>query len=191
MAKINLLPWREELRKQRNIEFGVMAGIAVVVALLAWGGVFFYYTQKIDFQNARNKYLESQIALLDDKIKEIQTLEQEKQRLLDRMRAIEQLQSNRPLIVRLFDELVKALPEGVSLTKITQQGENITIDGVAESNARVSSFMENIKASAWLRSPQLEIIKAETGEDKDRRVSNFTLHMSQYIPKAEDQEGGA
>jgi type IV pilus assembly protein PilN len=191
MAKINLLPWREELRKQQNIEFGIMAGIAVVVALLAWGGVFFYYTQKIDFQNARNKYLDSQIALLDSKIKEIQALEQEKQRLLDRMRAIEQLQSNRPLIVRLFDELVKALPEGVSLTKITQQGENITINGVAESNARVSSFMENIKASAWLRAPQLEIIQAQAGGDQVQRVSNFTLRARQHIPKAEAQEGGA
>jgi len=186
MARINLLPWREERRKQQQIEFFVILGIAAAITLMLWGSVHLYYTQRIDYQNSRNQFLETQIARLDQKIKEIEDLEREKERLLARMRAIEQLQTNRPLIVRLYDELINSLPEGVSLVRVQQQGKNITINGVAQSNARVSSFMRNLESSQWLEDPKLDVIQAETAEGL--RVSNFTLRFNQVIPEGEGEE---
>lgn len=186
MARINLLPWREARRKQQQIEFFVVLGVAVGITLLLWGLVHLHYNQRIDYQTSRNQFLESQISRLDKRIEEIERLESEKERLLARMRAIEQLQSNRPLIVRLFDELVNSLPDGVSVTKVDQTGKDITINGVAQSNARVSSFMRNLESSQWLEDPQLDIIQAETAEGL--RVSNFTLRFRQVIPQAKGEE---
>jgi len=189
MARINLLPWREERRKQQQIEFFTILGVAAAITVLLWGAVHLHYTQRIGHQDMRNQFLETQIARLDEKIKEIEDLEREKERLLARMRAIEQLQTNRPLIVRLFDELVTSLPEGVSVTKVEQSGKNITINGMAQSNARVSSFMRNLESSDWLEDPKLDIIQAETAEGL--RISNFTLRFNQVIPQAEGEEDKA
>ena len=186
MAKINLLPWREELRKERQQEFFVLLGIAAVVGLAVWGLVHFYHVQLIEYQQSRNTYLTQQIEILDKKIEEIKRLEREKERLLARMRAIELLQGNRPLIVRFFDELVNNLPEGVSVISLQQKGTNITINGVAQSNARVSSFMRNLESSEWLKNPQLDIIQARTAEGT--RISNFKLRFSQVIPTGEEDE---
>ncbi|MCC7410797.1 MAG: PilN domain-containing protein [Gammaproteobacteria bacterium] len=189
MARINLLPWREELRKQRKQEFGVAILASLAIAGLLWGLVYFHFDQRIDYQNARNKYLEDQIALLDTKIKEIQELEKEKQRLLARMRAIETLQTSRPVIVHLFDEIVRALPDGVYLTDITQQDDVVTFKGVARSNARVSNFMRNVEESEWVTEPKLTVI--ETREEKGLRLSDFTLVVKQKQRKPEEDGGGA
>ena len=186
MSKINLLPWREALRKEKQQEFFVMLGIIAGFALVVWGGIHFYYSQKIDYQRSRNNYVTQQTAVLDEKIKEIEELEREKQRLLDRMRAIEQLQSNRPLIVRFFDELINSLPDGVSVKSISQKGQNITILGEAQSNARVSSFMRNLESSEWLTSPELDIIQATNASGV--RISSFTLRFRQVIPKSEGED---
>lgn len=190
MATINLLPWREERRRERKRQFfiilGTAAGITLGIIVLVHG----LFTQLIEHQQVRNKYIEDQIALLDKKITEIRELEKEKQRLLDRIRAIETLQTSRPVIVHLFDELVTALPEGVFLTEISQQGDVIAIKGVAQSNARVSSFMRNIEVSPWLKSPHLELVEA-TAQD-GRRLSNFTLKVQQVIQTAkQEDQGGA
>jgi type IV pilus assembly protein PilN len=190
MAKINLLPWREELRKQKTQEFGIlMAGFALFAGLV-FGIAHLYHVSLIDYHNTRNAYLDEQINQLNKKIEEIQRLEREKERLIARMRAIEQLQRNRPLIVRFFDELIATLPEGVSVLNITQDGENVTINGEAQSNARVSSFMRNLegddsKKQKWLKDPKLDIIqgKSESGQ----RISAFTLRFTQVVPKAEDE----
>lgn len=187
MSQINLLPWRAARRKQQQRDFFALLGLAALLTLVGWYGFHNFYTQKIDYQNMRNQFLGQEIAKLDERIKEIESLEREKERLLARMRAIEQLQTNRPLIVRLFDELVRSLPEGVSVTSVEQQGSSITINGVAQSNARVSSFMRNLESSDWLRNPQLDIIQAQTAEGL--RVSNFTLRFDQVVPKS-DTEGG-
>lgn len=186
MAKINLLPWREELRKEKQQEFFILLGIFAAIAGIIWGVVHLFHIQLIEHQQFRNKYVEDQIAQVDKKIKEIQELEREKQKLLDRMRAIEQLQGNRPLIVRLFDELILSLPEGVSVNSVKQAGSNITIVGEAQSNARVSSFMRNLETSEWLASPQLDVIQAK--DASGLRISNFTLRFTQVIPKAEEEE---
>lgn len=186
MARINLLPWRTDLRKQKQQEFITLIGIFAVIAAAIVGVVHVYNNELIDQQLSRNKFMEDKIAFLDKKIQEISELEKEKQRLLDRMRAIERLQGNRPLIVRFFDELVTSLPEGVSVLGLTQQGQAITIQGVAQSNARVSSFMRNLESSKWLANPQLDIIQAT--DESGARLSNFTLRFRQVVPKAEGEE---
>jgi len=191
MAKINLLPWREALRKELQQQFYSTMGAFVVFTLCVWGAYHFYNTLRIDYQESRNQFLSVEIVKLDKKIEEIKRLEKEKERLKARIEAIEQLQGNRPLIVRLFDELVTSLPEGVSLVSVKQKGKAITISGVAQSNARVSSFMRKLQDSDWLGDPQLDVIQAK--DDKGQRVSNFTMRFNQVIPKAsgEDEEDDA
>ena len=186
MARINLLPWREELRKEKQKEFGVRIGGFALAAAVVVGVVHIYHVNLIAYQQERNKFLDVKIADLDKKIKEIEALEKEKQRLIDRIRAIEGLQSNRPLIVRFFDELIASLPEGVSITKVQQQGDGITINGEAQSNARVSSFMRNLETSQWLKDPQLDIIQSK--DASGTHISSFTLRFKQVIPKAEEEE---
>ncbi len=187
MSRINLLPWREEKRKELQTQFVTMLGIVAILGLAAWGAVHYYYVQLIDVENSRIAHVEENIAIVDKKIEEIEALEKEKERLLSRMRAIEQLQGNRPLIVRFFDELIASLPEGMTITNISQKGANITIDGLAQSNARVSSFMRQLENSKWLANPDLKVIK-ESKAGGDKPVNSFTLTFSQVIPKAEESD---
>jgi len=189
MAKINLLPWREELRNERQQAFYTTMGLFAVLTLCVWGVIHFVNTSRIENQQFRNDFLKVEIVKLDKKIEEIKRLEREKQRLKARIDAIERLQGNRPLIVHLFDEMVTSLPEGVSIKSVKQKGPAITISGVAQSNARVSSFMRKLKASKWLGNPQLDVIQAQN--DKGQRVSNFTMRFSQVIPTASTEEDDA
>jgi type IV pilus assembly protein PilN len=194
MPRINLLPWREELRKQRNKDFGVTA---VVVALLMGaivGVVHFYYVQEIEFQQRRNALLASETAKLDKKIKDIKNIEGEKARLLARMQIIQQLQTSRPEIVHLLDEFVTTLPEGVYYTSVQQKGRALSMQGVAQSNARVSSLMRQLDASDYLENPTLVQITAGVGKRKgateDLRLSNFRLNINQQKKKTASQEEG-
>ncbi len=187
MARINLLPWREELRKERMTRFYTMLGVATVCIAVIIGLVHYHFVERISYQSARNQYIEQQNALLDKKIKRIKEIEKEKEKLLSRMRAIEQLQTSRPVIVHLFDELVSTLPEGVFLESISQKADKITVKGVARSNARVSNFMRNVESSEWVTSPTLDII--ETRSADGRRLSKFTLRLQQVqIKSPEDEE---
>lgn len=187
MSKINLLPWREARRKELQTQFIMSLGMVALLSAGLWGAVHFYHVQLIEVQNTRIAYIDEQIKVVDKKIEEIKQLEKEKERLLARMRAIEQLQGNRPLIVRLFDELVKSLPEGVTVQSIQQKGDKITINGLAQSNARVSSFMRQLESSPWLANPDLKVIQ-EAKVAGDKPVNSFTLVFSQVIPKAAEGE---
>ena len=187
MSRINLLPWREEKRKELQSQFITMLGMVAILAAATWGAVHYYYVQLIDVENSRIAYVEENIVVVDKKIEEIKALEKEKERLLSRMRAIEQLQGNRPLIVRFFDELITSLPEGMTVTSISQKGKNITINGLAQSNARVSSFMRKLEGSKWLANPNLKIIQ-ESAAGGNKPVNSFVLTFSQVIPKAEESE---
>lgn len=182
MARINLLPWREELRRQQRIEYFAIVGACAFVALLAFGGIHLYFKGEISHQEARNQFLQNQIALLDKKIQEIDELEQQKERLIARMRAIETLQGSRPLIVRLFDELVRVLPDGVYVKEINHQDKRVTIRGIAQSNARVSTLMRNVETSQWLTRPTLNVIQAQT--EDGQRIAEFTLVVEQADPSA-------
>ncbi len=186
MARINLLPWREELRKQRQREFGVMIAGAMFITLLLGVYVHLHVSGMIDHQKARNGFLKNEIALMDSKIKEIKELEKIKAKLLARIAIIQELQSSRPEIVHLFDELVTRTPEGSYLTEVTQKGKTVSINGRAQSNARVSSYMRNVDASNWLGSPSLQVI-----ENKDKTgtgFSHFTLQVKQINKKASSKD---
>jgi type IV pilus assembly protein PilN len=177
MARINLLPWREELRKQKQREFAfTLAGAAILGALL----VFLAHMQvqgMIESQSARNRFLEEEIVKLDNRIAKIRDLESTKAKLLARMNVIQQLQSSRPLSVHLLDDIVRTLPEGVYLEKLAQEGNNLAFFGVAQSNARVSAYMRNIDGSVWLSKPTLDVIQTET--EKRRRIAKFNLRAMQ------------
>lgn len=189
MSKINLLPWREELRKQQLKEFGQLMAFFAIIAAGIIGLGHLYYVNLTEYHQNRNKFIADETLLLDKKIKEIEELEKEKQGLLDRMLAIEQLQGNRPLIVRLFDELITSLPDGVSVNSIAQNGNNITITGEAQSSARVASFMRTLETSKWLANPKLDVIQGT--DTAGMRISTFTLMFNQVIPTASEEEGGA
>ena len=161
MARINLLPWRAERRKQRQKEFGVMLVLAALAGLALWFLVNSYYNSQIDGQNERNAYLKDQITQVDAKIKQIEDLDKQKSRLLARKEVIEQLQANRSQMVHLFDSLVRTIPDGVVLTSIKQEGEKLTLEGRSQSNARVSTYMRNLESSGWMTKPELAIIEAK------------------------------
>jgi type IV pilus assembly protein PilN len=186
MSKINLLPWREAKRKELQTQFLITLVFVAALSVAGWGAGHFYHVQLIEVQNTRISYIEKNIAEVDKKIAEIKQLEKEKERLLSRMRAIEQLQGNRPLIVHLFDEIVTSLPDGVTVSDISQKGTNITINGLAQSNARVSSFMRKLESSKWLANPNLKIIRESNAAGDDKLVNSFTLTFSQVIPKVEE-----
>ena len=189
MPHINLLPWREELRKRRQQEFGVIAGGAVGAMALIVLLVHLQYNAWIAYQEERNEFLNQQIAALDKKIKEIKGLEEEKQRLLARMEIIQKLQSSRPEIVHVFDELVRTLPEGVYYSAVSQKGDRLDLRGVAQSNARVSSLMRNIDKSSWLAQPNLKSIVAQgTGKAGTAKRNNFELSAKQTAPKKSGEE---
>ncbi len=196
MARINLLPWREELRRQKQNEFLTLLGLALIVALFLGVVVHFSYVRLIDYQNSRNNYLNAQIEIVNKKIEEIRALEDEKNRLIARMRSIEKLQGSRPFNVRLLDDLARRIPEGVSFTAVKQGGNTLTITGVAQSNARVSSLMRNLNSSEWLANPRLSLIESKDepgsgGQGKQaRRLSHFSLQIQQVQPKSESDEEG-
>ena len=160
MARINLLPWREERRKLRNREAQTLFLATAFAAVLVVFLIVFQYGRLIDGQLARNQMLQTEIAAVDRKIKEVEEFEKERSRLLSRKQIIEQLQSSRSVMVHLFDDLVRTLPEGVRLNSIKQTGDQLTLDGSAESNARVSEYMRKLETSEWMGSPDLQIVEA-------------------------------
>ncbi|NOY70776.1 MAG: PilN domain-containing protein [Gammaproteobacteria bacterium] len=177
MTTINLLPWRDTLRKERQQKFFTVLGISVGVMLAVIGAVHLEAAKRLDHQNMRNTFLEEQIVRVDLLIKEINTLEKKKQNLLDRMEVIQQLQQGRPQIVHIFDALVKTLPDGVYLTSLKQSNGVFSIQGYAQSNARVSAFMRNLDGSEWFSEPKLSVIESSK-KKSGRRNSKFTLNVS-------------
>lgn len=187
MTKINLLDWRAQRRELRKRRFVAMMAAAAAVAGLVLTVAFLFVDGALDGQNARNEYLSRQIAEVDEKIKEIQELERVKSNLLARMRVIESLQASRSASVHFFDELVQTLPEGVTLTAIKQTGTEVTLEGAAESNGRVSSYMKNLEASPWFENPQLVVIK--TSDAGPAKRSDFTLRVKNLTKPATPDEG--
>jgi type IV pilus assembly protein PilN len=181
MARINLLPWREARRKEQRKQFASLAVFAAALTVVLVGFVHIHMNGLIEYQARRNAFLENEIKILDEKIKEIRKLESTKKALLERMAVIENLQATRPGVVHLFDELVKTLPEGTYLTKVAQKGSKLIITGKAESNARVSAYMRNIEASEWLDGAKLDVI--QTTESGPLRISDFQLEARQSAPK--------
>lgn len=178
MTRINLLPWRETLQKERQRQFFSIAVSAVVLMAMIVFYIHMHIGAQITAQNGRNEYLKKEIASVEKKIKEIQALESKKKNLLSRMTVIQQLQSKRPEIVHLFYELMASVPSGIYLTAVMQKDSTLTIEGVAQSNTRISAFMRNLDLTDWFESPRLEIIKAKKKKGQER-ISTFKLHVKQ------------
>jgi len=186
MSKINLLPWRKELREARKRQFLSVLGLTATLAIGSVGLGHLYFEKLITNQANRNAFVEQEIKALDQKITQIKELEKEKNSLIARMHAIETLQTSRPIIVHLFDELVTSMPDGIYLNEIAQKGETLTISGAAQSNSRVSNFMRNLEASEWLTGATLEVI--ENKEKKKGRMNQFTLRINQIPVQLEDED---
>ena len=184
MARINLLPWREELREERKKQFLTSVVAAVLfTGLLLYVGVLFVNSM-IDEQNDRNTFLGGQIAALNEEIKEISTLEQERDRLLARMQVIQELQTSRPKVVKILDSLARIVPEGVSLNKVSRQGEDISFNGAAQSNALVSVFMRQIDENNEFEDSRLQVIQSA----KTKTTKSFTVDVKES--KLKTDEGG-
>lgn len=181
MARINLLPWRAERRAQRQRDFVTMLALAAVAGALLSFLLWFYYDRQISGQTDRNAYLTGEIAKVESQIKEIEALDKQKDRLLARKKVIEELQANRSQMVHLFDSLVRTIPDGVALSNIKQEGEVLTLEGRAQSNARVSAYMRNLESSGWMTKPELSIIEAK-GEGKDSRAAAATTAANSSLP---------
>jgi len=175
MVRINLLPHREQKRQARQRQFVSLAVGLAILGVAVVGLVHIVIAARIEDQNSRNSLLKDEIAKLDEQIKEIDRLRDQTQALLARKQVVETLQANRTEAVHLLDQLVRQLPDGVYLRSVKQSGAKVTLDGYAQSNARVSTLMRNIENSPWLTSPELIEIKS-VALDK-QKVNEFTLSM--------------
>ncbi|TNE70815.1 MAG: pilus assembly protein PilN [Gammaproteobacteria bacterium] len=183
MANINLRPWREELRAEKQKQFVVMIlGAAIVAA----GLVFLWKTDmdnRIAYQESRNAYIETATKKLDKQIKEIQALKKKRDELLARMEVIQDLQGKRPVIVRVFDELVRTLPDGLFYTSLSKRGDTVSIVGMAESNSRISALMRHFDDSGWFADPSLSNVSA--AGSKRSGYSQFNMSVKQKTPEPE------
>lgn len=180
MAGLNLLPWREASRRESQKKFVMMLVGAVAFASSVVFGAYSFYQDQIGKQIERNDYVNAEIKTLDKTIAEIKKLDVTRKALLDRITIIEGLQSTRPGIVHLFDEMVNSLPKGMYLTSLEQNKNQIKLEGKAESNARVSSYMNRLDMSPWLSSSALNIISIDTKKKSDR-LRNFSLSVTQLL----------
>ncbi|GAB2890464.1 PilN domain-containing protein [Microbulbifer echini] len=187
MAKINLLPWRQEYRAQKQKEFQQVLALVVIAAAAS----VFLWMKTVDgqvaLQDERNQILQVKINALNKQVREIQDLKMRRQELIDRMRVIQELQGNRPLAVRYFDELVQATPEGLWLTTLERKGNNLSVSGIAESNNRVSSFMRNLDQSDWYESPNLNDVTASPAFGEQASAFQLSVNMSGRKSNNEDQ----
>lgn len=183
MARINLRPWREELRAEKQRSLVVMLIGTVIVAA---GLVFLWQTNvdsQIEYQQARNNYVERAMKVLDQEIKEIENLRERREELLARMQVIQDLQGKRPVIVRVFDEMVQTLPDGLYYSSLKKVEQKVTIKGMAESNSRISALMRNFESSDWFSDPNLTNVASA---DKARAgYSQFDMTVVQKAPVTE------
>jgi type IV pilus assembly protein PilN len=183
MAKINLLPWREELRKERQQEFiGIILAVALAAAALVW-----FVTGQVEgqykIQKVRNSFVQKEMSVLSEQITEIQALRDKREQLLERMELIQNLQGNRPIIVRLFDEIARSIPDDLYFTSLDIKGNRVSVKGRAKSNNRVAALMRNFDDSDWFDAPNLISVKAVKGD-----YNTFEVTMTQVNPKDESKE---
>lgn len=196
MAKINLLPWRQELRKQRQQEFiaFLMAVVIVAAGIVLVGHMAL--SNQVSGQEERNAYIKSEISKLDGQIKEIDELQKRREELLGRMKVIQDLQGRRPVIVRIFDELVRVIPEGVHFTNLERSGDTFRLAGVAESANQVSALMRNLDASPWFQNPQLSTVAADSAgtarkSDSDEKQPGSRFAMTVVLEAVDSQQAAA
>jgi type IV pilus assembly protein PilN len=185
MPRINLLPWREQQRKERKLAFFVALGGAAIGALLVAFAGYLLVNSMISAQERRNERLRTEIRGVDRQIEQINDLETQKQRFISRMQVIEKLQRSRSEVVHLFDEVAKTMPDGTYLTSFKQDGKRLKFEGVAQSSTRVSTFMRNISGSQWMRDPELEVVESKPGNTIG---NSFVLDASQVVTSGDDEQ---
>lgn len=186
-TRINLLPWRELRRQEQDRQLlSASIGAWLLMGLMVFYG-WYHMNGLIDYQEKRNQYLKTEIAKLDEKIKEINKIKDRKQALIARMEIIQQLQRDRTKIVHIFDDLVRKLPKGVYFTALAKKNDRITLKGMAQSNARISNLMNNLDSSDWFTNPDLDIVNAQSRGDA--RVSQFTLRVNEQKSTVADADG--
>lgn len=188
MAKINLLPWREELRKKRQQNFIIAIGVSVVVTCILFGLVYSHIESLKNYQMARNARLDEEIKIVDGKIKEISDIETKKAKLIEKIELIHNLEESRPKIVHLFDELRKVTPKGIFLITLTQKGVELTVNGKSESNSMVSEYMNAIDHSIYLTSPKLKIVRGQANNGEKNQTNEFTMFFKQKEDKPKDKD---
>jgi len=186
ITTINLLPWREELRQDQKKQFTILTLLMMTLAGFIVLLMYVQMSAKIDYQLSRNKFMSSEIAQLDEEIAEIRDLRKVRRSLVERMEVIQDLQRSRPSIVHLFTEIVSTVPNGVYLKTLTQSGNSLLMNGEAESNARVSTYMRNLDSSEWFKNPNLTVIEIE--DIKVNRISTFILTVKETSPDANEDE---
>ncbi len=184
MIRINLLPHREEAKKERRQQFFVLSGLVAVLGVLIVFAVYTSIAGYIGAQEGANDFLKKEIAVLDKQLDQIKRLKEQTQALLARKQVIEDLQRDRGETVYLLSEMVKQVPEGIYLKSLKQDGLSVNITGYAQSNARVSALMRNLEASPWLESPQLVEVKAIVLNG--RRSNEFAMNVVLTRVKADD-----
>lgn len=182
MAKINLLPWREALRKERQNQFYAVIGLVLAAAGLIVYLVNTSYENNIYNQQQRNSYIVKETKVLDAKIEEIRKLRETRQQLIERMELIQALQGNRPIIVRVFDEMARAVPDDLYFTEVAIKDTAVSIKGIAKSNNRVAALMRNFDSSDWFADPALIRVQA-----KSEGVNEFEISMKRVQPKAAEE----
>ena len=187
MPRINLLPWRDQQRKERKLAFFVALGGAAFGALVAAFAGYLLLKSMISSQEQRNERLRTEIKVVDRQIEEINDLETQKQRFIARMQVIEKLQRSRSEVVHLFDEIAKTMPDGTYLTSFKEDGKKLKFEGVAQSSTRVSTFMRNISGSQWMKDPELEVVESKTGNTVG---NSFVLDASVITTSGDDDAGG-
>ncbi len=186
MARINLLPWRAELRAQKQKEFLTYLAFAAILAILVMYSFHLYMEGQITEQKGRNSYISNKITIVEEKIKEIEELDAQRRELKKRMDLIQQLQHSRPEVVHLFDALPRSIPDGIHLTSIRRNGNLLSINGKAESNTRISAFMRNIADSEWLGTPDLSDIQAD--QKSAVPSHDFTITVVLNTPSIVEEE---
>lgn len=189
MARINLLPWRQELKEQQQKEFLIAGGVAIAATIFLVIGVHVYINNLKEHQERRNRMVKDEIAIVDKKIKKIKDIESKKNKLLTKIEVIQKLQESRPEVVHLFHEVAEKLPEGVFLTKFDQTGATLKFNGKAQSNARVSAFMRAIDASEWMQKPQLNVIRSDKKTNVVQQSDFFVVARLGKIKRV-DSDGG-
>lgn len=186
MIRVNLLPHREMRRRRQQQHFFVMLGVVLAIGIATWFVIHTYLSDRLDEQNARNAYLQQEIAVLDKQIEEIRKLKEQTAALLARKKVVETLQGNRSEVVHLLDQLVRQLPDGIYLRAIKQTGSRVTISGYTQSQARVSTLMRNLESSEYMENASLVEIRAVSVGSA--RMNQFTMNVGLTRPKSEDEK---
>lgn len=188
MAKINLLPWREAYRAEKKKEFVTLLGMVLIFAAVVAFGWDRVVNSQIDSQVSRNQLLKTEIAKLDKQVKEIDELTKRRQNLLDRIKVIQEVQGNRPEIVKIYDEFVRAVPDGVYFTQMVRKGESISLVGLAKSNSRVSVLMRRLDASYKFTEPNLT--KVEANDTLGESGSMFEMQVKVVKSSSTELDSG-